>query len=144
MDRATALWARPTTAARPATPGGSRNGVPSRGASARRSSRPCGVSRAASSCLRARPSLRIAAWRDTLSGPSSLSSVGPALGEAGDVRQVAILLLRVEAVANDEDVRDLAPEVVQGDVCGPLATLRDERAGLQRGRPARLEVAQEI
>src|SRR5262249_32432686 len=74
-------------------------------------------------------------------GPSAMVT---RLRQTRDVGQVAVPLLRVEAVANHEDVGDLAPHVVEGDVGRAHPALGHESAGLDGGGAARLEVAEEI
>src|SRR5499425_3476010 len=66
------------------------------------------------------------------------------LRQTRDVRQVAVPLLRVEAVANHEDVGDLASHVVEGDVGRARPALGHEGAGLDGGGAARMEVTEEI
>src|SRR5215468_8482225 len=66
------------------------------------------------------------------------------LRQTRDVGQVAVPLLRVEAIANHEDVGDLASHVVEGDVRRAQPALGHEGTGLDRGGAARLEVAEEI
>src|SRR5438034_11734892 len=65
-------------------------------------------------------------------------------GEAGDIGQVAVSLLGVEAVAHHEDVGNLASHIVQGDLRRSLATLGHEGARLDGGGAPCLKVPQEI
>src|SRR4030095_14382417 len=65
-------------------------------------------------------------------------------GEAGDIGQVPVVLLGVEAVADHEDVGNLAPHIVQGDLRRSLATLGHEGARLDGSGAPGLEVPQEI
>src|SRR5262244_393269 len=70
--------------------------------------------------------------------------IAPRLGQTRDIGQVAIALLGVQAIADHEDVGDLAPHVVEGDVGRARPALGHEGAGFDGGGPARLEVAQEV
>src|SRR5713101_8476844 len=65
-------------------------------------------------------------------------------GETGDIGQVAVLLLGIEAVADHEDVGNLTAHVVQGDVGGSLATLGHEGARLDGGGSSRVKIPQEV
>src|SRR5258705_5423708 len=62
--------------------------------------------------------------------------------EAGDIGQVAVVLLGVEAVADHEDVGNLPPHIVQGDLRRSLAPLGHEGARLDRGGTPRLGAPQ--
>src|SRR5262249_57826874 len=64
--------------------------------------------------------------------------------ELGDVRKIAVALFPVEAVPDDEDVRDLPADVVELHLGGALAPLRQERADLERSWISRVEVAQQV
>src|SRR5262245_58894193 len=64
--------------------------------------------------------------------------------ERGDVRQVAVVLVRIEAVADDEDVGNGETDVVEREIGRALARLGEQRAHAERGGVARLEVAQQI
>src|SRR5215831_376398 len=68
----------------------------------------------------------------------------PRSREPGDVGQVAVALLAVEAVADHEHVGDLPAHVIEPDVGGPGALLGEEGADPERRRVARLEVPQEV
>src|SRR6266540_1932519 len=65
-------------------------------------------------------------------------------GETGDIGQVPVLLVGVEAVADHEDVGDLTAHIVQGDVGGSLATLGHEGARLDGGGSSRVKIPQEV
>src|SRR5688572_7369921 len=58
-----------------------------------------------------------------------------------DVREVAIALVVVEPVADREPVRDLEADVANRQVHTPSLRLGQQRADLERGRLARLQVA---
>src|SRR5262245_59842387 len=64
--------------------------------------------------------------------------------ERGDVRQVAVALVPVEAVADDEEVGDGEADVVEREVGRALTRLGEQRAHPERGGVTRLEVAQQI
>src|SRR6266567_6554982 len=65
-------------------------------------------------------------------------------GETGDIGQVAVVLLGVEAVADHEDVGNLPSHIVQGDVGGSLATLGHEGARLDGGGSSGVKIPQEV
>src|SRR6188508_1963126 len=61
-----------------------------------------------------------------------------------DVGQIAVALVVVEAVADDEPVRDREADVVDGDLGQPSRGLVEQAADPDRGRVALPEVAQEV
>src|SRR5215475_4112240 len=93
------------------------------------------------STTRARRSAVRPACRDE---PARVWPIALRLRQTRDIGQVAIPLLGVEAIADHEDVGDLASHVVEGNVGPARSALGHEGAGLDGGGPARLEVAQEV
>src|SRR5688500_5796270 len=80
-------------------------------------------------------------------------SIGLALGrratvdrrlQHADIRQVAVALVVVESVADDESVRDGEADVVDRDVSKAACRLVEQAADLDRGRLSIGEVAQQI
>src|SRR5215207_6825933 len=60
------------------------------------------------------------------------------------VREVSVLLIEVQSVADDESVRDLEPDVADGHVDLAALRLRQKRADLERGWLAGLQVAHQV
>src|SRR5215831_10907255 len=64
--------------------------------------------------------------------------------QGGHVGEVSVALLVIEAIADDEDIGDLAPDVVHRDRHRARSLLEEEGARAQRGGLTRLEVAEQI
>src|SRR3990170_3083177 len=74
-------------------------------------------------------------------GDSTRVHLGP---EHPDEREVAVALPVVEAVSDDEAVRDGEAEVIDRDLHQPAGRLVEERADAQRGGVLPVQVADEV
>src|SRR5437868_182706 len=93
------------------------------------------------------PSARVAASQASLRAPERFA-LGPfgnqIFAQYADVGQVPVSLREVEPVADHEPVRDLEADPADVDVDLAAGGLRHQRRDLERGRLARLEVADQV
>src|SRR5438105_12988899 len=73
-----------------------------------------------------------------------LRAAGSAMAQCADEGDVAVLVVRAETVTDDEAIRDLEAQIVDGNPRACPRRLVQQRAELHRRRPARGQVVQEI